>query len=192
MQSLNPDITLLQKEIILGTILGGSSIVKPAKGRNCYLSMRGRDSHWLEYKAVQLKAIAADAPFTLPKTGGTYRWHSCCYPFLSEYRNEFYTKKGRRSLHQSSLDPLRDWGLAVWFVDCGRFDGNEIVMNTNVWGKRGTATACIYFRSLGYEAYSFQERGGWRLKLDEYSSQCFLKIITAPIPIFVKRIMSQP
>jgi hypothetical protein len=190
MNTLNPDITLRQREIIVGTVLGGSSIVRPGDGKNCYLSMRDRDTYWLEYKAVSLKELASDAPYTLPKRGSTFRWHSLCYPLFNEYHKMFY-KNGERRLTSAVLDPLRDWGLAVWFIDCGKYVGNKVVLNTNIWGKKGTKIVVDYFRSLGYNVEVKLDRKGFRVWLDQEASLHFLEIVVAPLPIFVKKICGE-
>ena len=39
-----------QKQTLYGTILGGSSIIKPDRGKNCYLAMRDNNKLWLDYK----------------------------------------------------------------------------------------------------------------------------------------------
>ena len=179
-----------QREIIAGTVLGGSSIVKPSRGRNCYLSMRDRNPHWLEYKAASLKELASHAPYTLPKQGGTYRWHSMCYPIFANFHEMFYNQ-GKRRLKQSVLDPLKDWGLAVWFVDCGKYLNDCIVLNTNVWGARGTKAVVGYFKNLGYTVGVKTERNGLRVCLDHESSIHFLGIITPPLPVFVRKVCEE-
>ena len=186
MKTINPHVNLRQKEVIVGTILGGSSIVKPPKGNNCYLSMRSKDAKWLEYKADVLKPFASEAPYTIPKTGNTYRWHSMCFPIFNEYRELFYPND-KRSLNIEILNPLRDWGLATWFVDCGKFIKNKIVMNTNIWKEEGSNVIMDYFQELGYNVYKKLDRGGIRIVLDEKSSKHFLRIITAQLPVFVAR-----
>ena len=51
----SPIIKSYQKQILYGTILGGSSIVNPTYGRNCYLAMRDNNLNWLSYKINELK-----------------------------------------------------------------------------------------------------------------------------------------
>jgi hypothetical protein len=182
MQMINPDISLRQKEIIIGTVLGGSSLVKPSKGKNCYLSMRDRDSKWLQYKASSLNNLSSDAPFTLPKKGNTFRWHSMCYPIFTKLYQMFYNN-GNRDLTKNILDPLKDWGLSVWFVDCGKYKKNHILFNTNIWGDHGTEVAKNYFENLGYGVKIIKKR---IIQLDEESSRHFLEIITPPLTLFVQ------
>lgn len=86
-----------------------------------------------------------------------------------------------------SLDPLRDWGLSVWFVDCGKYLNDCVVLNTNVWGSKGTQVVVDYFKNLGYTVSVRTERNGLRVHLDHESSIHFLGIITPPLPVFVKK-----
>ena len=50
-----PTLKESQKQVLYGTILGGSSLIKPEKGKNCYLAMRDNDRLWLSYKIESLQ-----------------------------------------------------------------------------------------------------------------------------------------
>ena len=41
---------LVPISVLIGTILGGSSLAKPPRGKNYYLSMRSQNKQWLQYK----------------------------------------------------------------------------------------------------------------------------------------------
>jgi hypothetical protein len=174
------DITRRQEQIIRGTILGGSSIIQPKKGRNCYLSMRCKCAQWLEYKARELQVLSSCAPFTEEKT---YRWHSMCYPIFKNFRDEFY-EDNKRTLKLSSLDSLHDIGLAIWFKDCGKVKNNKVIINTHIWGKNGTEIMEEYFDLIGYKPKIFYERKCIRIRLDVPSSASFLCLVTPHIPTF--------
>ena len=107
----SPELTNWQRQIVLGTILGGSSIVKPSKGRNCYLFMRSRYRDWLAYKSHELNIFSSQRPFT--EEGNTLRWHSNCYPVFNEFRDLFYVD-GVKAVKMEILDTLKDTGLAIW------------------------------------------------------------------------------
>lgn len=175
----NPPITERQKQILRGTILGGSSLVNPSRGT--YLSMRTKNRVWLEYKARELKNLTTPKPFTIEKT---YRWHSQCYPMFTNFKKEFY-HKGRRRLLLSSIDPLQDIGLGVWFLDAGKIIKNCVVLNTNIWGKRGSLVAAEYFGYIQYAAETYKERNCWRVRLDESSSRNFMILISRQFPEFL-------
>jgi hypothetical protein len=176
---INPKITQRQRAFVIGTILGGSSIVKPTRGKNCYLSMRSRDIQWLRYKATELQSLASNNPITVEKTN---RWHSICYPLFNEFRDMFYDK-GRRSLNLNNLSLLRDITLAIWFGDCGIRVHDSVVINTHIWNEEGTKIISEYFGYLGYESEIVKQRDNYRVRLDKKSSMDFFKIVAPHLPI---------
>lgn len=175
---INPKITHAQHSLITGTILGGSSIIKPKKGKNCYLSMRDKDLSWLKFKADQISELSSHSPMTIEKTN---RWHSVCYPVFNDYRESFY-KDGKRRLEQDSLNLLHDSGIAIWFGDAGKCRGGRAVFNTNIWGKRGVELIIEYFDSLDWKCETFMERGNYRVRLDADSTDEMLKMCAPYLP----------
>ena len=175
---INPTVTAQQKFLIIGTILGGSSIIRPKKGKNCYLSMRDKDIDWLKHKADQIKDLASQSPMTIEKTN---RWHSVCYPLFNEFYEMFYDN-GNRSLKMKDLNLLHDSSIAVWFGDSGKCNGKNVVLNTNIWGKTGTESVVEYLSSLDWKSSVFLERGNYRIKIDEDSSEEFLNMVASYLP----------
>jgi len=169
---INPKTTPRQKAIIIGTILGGSSIVKPKKGKNCYLSMRNKDLEWLKFKAKELSNLSTKDPITSEKT---YRWHSICYPLFNEFEEMFYENK-ERNLKIETLNLLQDISIAVWYKDCGLLNKNCIILNTHIWGKEATEKTLGYFESLDWSGQIITERKNYRIKLSEESSQEIIKM----------------
>lgn len=185
---ISPKITTRQSQIISGTILGGSSIVKPTKGKNCYLSMRSKDGLWLDYKARELKSLASLEPITIEKTN---RWHSLCYPIFTKFREEFYKGKERK-LRLENLELLQDIGLAMWFGDCGKWRDNNVILNTNIWGEKGSKIIKKYIECCGWKCEIFEERGGCRVSMEEQSSRDFLEIIVPQLPGFFTNRLTIP
>lgn len=175
---INPKITQVQHFLITGTILGGSSIIKPKKGKNCYLSMRDKDLSWLKFKADQLMELSSQSPMTIEKTN---RWHSVCYPVFNDYRDKFY-KNDKRRLDPDSLNLLHDSSIAVWFGDCGKCKAGRAVFNTNIWGKDGTEAIAEYFSNLDWKCEAFLERGNHRVRLDAESTEEMLKMCAPYLP----------
>jgi|LakMenE01Jun11ns_1017448.scaffolds.fasta_scaffold9585233_2 hypothetical protein len=172
---INPKITVRQKCIIIGTILGGSSIIMPKKGKNCYLSMRSKDLNWLNFKAKELNNLATKEPIIAEKT---YRWHSVCYPIFNEFYEMFYKDK-ERNLKIETLNLLQDLSIAIWFKDCGNINKNgSITFNTHVWNKNGSEIVCEYFNSLEWKSSVFTERKNYRVKIEEQSAKEVIKMCT--------------
>jgi hypothetical protein len=179
----NPEISDWHRQIIIGTVLGGSSLVKPNKGRNCYLFMRSADKNWLNYKAGELLSLSSQRPFT--QEGNTLRWHSNCYPIFTEYYNKFYGS-GKKLVKMDILDALRDIGLAIWYGDCGKFKKGKVVLNTNKFGEDGTQIISNYFREAGIGETSLtKERKYIRLSFSEEATDKFLLVLASRLPDFM-------
>jgi len=161
----------------MGTILGGSSIVCPSKGKNCYLSMRDSRKDWLETKAGELGVLASEHPFTLETT---FRWHSKCYPVLQEFRQLFY-RDGKRFVTTDTLSLLGDVSFAMWVGDCGKMQGKQLLLNTHIWGESNKAIA-KYFKILGYHPEILQQSNKTRILLDINGTNDFLKYATPHLP----------
>lgn len=183
MHVIDPPLTNATTYTIIGTILGGSSLVKPAKGKNCYLSMRGKNLLWMEHKASILAVLAGPHAFLSEKT---YRWHSLCYPLFNVLYEQFY-KNGKRHLKLSSLERLQDHTWAIWFGDCGEYHDGIVTLNTHVWGKKGTQVIQEYLGYCGCDGKIFCDRGCYRLKLNEEGSATFMKDASKQLPAFMLR-----
>jgi hypothetical protein len=178
--TVSPLLTNRQKQVIMGTILGGSSIVRPANGKNCYLSMRGKSERWLKFKAEELSSLASWKPFTVETTN---RWHSMCYPIFNDYFQMFYVEK-QRKINPEVIDQLGDVAMMIWFGDCGRHERNRVILNTHIWGEEGTQKIKEYFETLGWASDIIRERGNFRIKLDAESSKDFIGLIEPHLPVW--------
>lgn len=178
----SPVVTDWHRQIIMGTILGGSSLVKPTKGRNCYLFMRSSDRNWLNYKAHELKEFTSQRPFT--EEGKTIRWHSNCYPLFNEFRELFY-EGSEKVVKMGILDQLRDIGLAIWYGDCGLIKNNRVWLNTHKFGEEGSKLVNQYFNEVGIEAEIKKDRNNSRVVMTHEGSKKFLSTIAHRLPEFM-------
>jgi hypothetical protein len=171
------EATKREYQVILGTILGGSSIICPKKGKHCYLSMRDKRAKWLEFKAFQLANFASQEPFTIEKTN---RWHSLAHPIFDEFRAKFY-HNNKRYLDIENLT-FWDIGLSIWFGDAGIFKNGQVILNTHVWGCKGTETLAKYFELCQWPAEIFMDRTYYRLRLNREASVHFMNTIQPHLP----------
>jgi hypothetical protein len=180
---ISPIISNRQKNILTGTILGGSSLVKANGSRNCYLSMRNKELRWLEFKAQEIESLASGTPFTKDTTN---RWHSMCYPIFNQLRQQFY-EENKRKLKMESMDMLNDVAYAVWFGDAGTYENNQIVLNTHVWGEEGSNLVVQYFNEIDFSSEVTRERGSYRVKLNSESSLAFFRLAEPHLPVWFLR-----
>lgn len=168
-------------QIVIGTILGGSSLVKPKKGRNCYLIMRSSNRQWIDYKANELEKFGTKE---YSYTGKSIRWRSECSKFLTDIYNQLYVDN-TKIVSMNILDQLRDIGLAIWFIDKGYIKKGTFFLNVNFFDNQSQKTIENYFNEVNLSCTLFKHRKSTRLKFTKESSKKFLMVIGEKLPEFV-------
>lgn len=182
----NPEFTAKQKQIIYGTILGGSSIISPSKGINCYLAMRDKNKEWLQYKVEMLQPLFSDKLNVIKKDKSTYRSYSVSYPIFKDVKNIFYNQNNKKIIKKSVLESLTDQAWSIWFIDAGRKSKFKSYLRTNAFGEKGTNTICEYFNSLNCECHPHLTRNRYEIVFTNSGSNEFFKIIKNKIPDFIQ------
>lgn len=174
-----------EQQILIGTVLGGSSLVRPPKGKNYYLSMRSKDELWLRYKMAEMPNFFKSD--SLHRYGSTFRCNSSCCEKLTEIHEQIYNNS-KRSVSMKVLDTLHDIALAVWYIDGGSKTGRNkknAYLNTTKFGIDGTKVVLKYFNEVGLPCTL--NRDGNRLKVlfSVESTEKFFKIIAHRFPTFM-------
>jgi len=174
-----------QHQILIGTVLGGSSLVKPPKGKNYYLSMRGKNEMWLNYKMAQMPDFFKSG--SVHKYGNTFRCNSSCSSILTDIKDVLYDGN-KRKVAMEVLDSLRDVALAIWFLDGGSKTGRgkkNAYINTTKFGEDGTKIVMQYFNEV--EMSCNVNRDGKRLKIlfGVESTVSLFKVIAHQFPPFM-------
>lgn len=174
-----------QQQVLIGTVLGGSSLVKPPKGKNYYLSMRGNNKRWLMYKVAEMPTL-----FRKPKMycyDKTYRVNSSCSKLATEMHDILY-KDRKRHISMSVLDCLRDIGIAIWFLDGGNKSGRNrknAYINTTRFGEQGTNTIIQYFQEVGIPCNLNHDGKRLKVLFTVQGTQFLFKVIAHKFPEFM-------
>lgn len=184
-------ICKVQEQVLLGTVLGGSSLMKPPKGRNYYLSMRSNNEKWLLYKMAEMPDLFPEP--VIHRYGNSMRCVSRCCPFLTEMYAKIYDENNHRKITMNLLDPFMDIGLAVWYLDSGSKTGRgrkNAYLNTTKFGEDGTRVVHEYFNSL--EMPCNVNRDGDRLKVlfTVDGTIKFLSTVAHCFPLFMEQRLS--
>ena len=174
-----------ENQIIIGTILGGSSLVKPPKGKNYYLSMRGQNENWLKYKMAEMPSLFQKNSVRL--YGKTYRANSSCSKSLSKIKKSLYDEN-RRIISMEILDRLRDIGLAVWYLDGGSKTGRErknAYINTTKFGKDGSQIIQKYFSEVGMNCTINKDGERTKVLFSVEGTEVLFKTIAHRFPSFM-------
>jgi len=174
-----------QNQIIIGTILGGSSLTKPKKGKNYHLMMRGGNPYWLDYKVLELRELCSPNSYLCERKTKYVRWHSYSFPIFTEMRQWFYSEDGSRKIEMKVLDKLRDIGLCIWYLDCGWVEKGQVHINTTLHGEQGSETICRYFNEISLPAEIKQVAKSKRIILTRLASQKLLSFIVKKTPKFM-------
>lgn len=159
--------------------------MKPPKGTNYYLSMRGQEERWLKYKMAEMPSFFENTD--LKKYNNTFRCNSRCLSMLTEVYEALY-KDGKRHLTMEILDPLMDIALAVWFLDSGGKTGrgkNNAYLNTTKLGEEGTEVAIQYFNELDLNCNLNKSKDRLRILFTVPGTYQFFKVIAHRLPQFM-------
>ena len=141
-------MTDLQEQVVIGTVLGGSSLTKQIRGKNYYLSMRSKDDVWLQYKIAELEAYFNTS--VLAKQENTYRCNSICSEEFTTLYNLLY-EEGVRHVTEELLNKIHPMGLAIWFLEGGGWAGRNkknAYINTTMLGRDGTKFVQKYLNDI--------------------------------------------
>ena len=174
-----PKITDDQKQVIYGTILGGSSILKSIKSKNAYLAMRDNNIDWIRCKEQEISLLSSENSYSIGENGYC-RWHSVCSPLFNQYYDLFY-KNGKKYVGMDVLNELRDIGLAVWFIDAAKADDNKITLNTKKYDPEGVKILNQYFDEIGLPNEIINNK----VQFVDKSALKFIKIVGIHIPNFM-------
>lgn len=173
-----------QEQIIIGTVLGGSSLTKPPKGKNYYLSMRSKEEMWLKYKVAQLSRYYKD--IDLQNYGGTFRANTPCLPKLTDLHHRLYDEDGR-DMKEDVLDLLMDIGIAIWYLDGGGRTGRgkkNAYLNATKFGDAGAKLVMEYFSSLDMPCSINKSKTRIRVLFTVKGTQELFKLIAHHFPTF--------
>ena len=179
-----PSFKEMQRQVIYGTILGGSSLVRSKRGQNSYLAMRDSDKLWLSYKIETLIDFFKIDSKTLKKDGNTYRCYSIAYPAFNEAYDLFYLN-GEKRVTKKVLDILTDEAWMVWFLDAGKKSKRKAYLRTHKFGEKGTKIIMNYFNSLECSCEMRQSKGRFEIVFTNKGAYELLSIIAPKIPEFL-------
>jgi hypothetical protein len=174
-----------QTQVMIGSVLGGSSLVKPPKGINYYLTMRSQSKNWLVYKMTEMYSFFPDPKMNL--YGKTHRCNSCCHEKITDLYNQLY-EGGKRRIRMEILDTLTDTGIAIWFLDTGGKTGRSkknAYINTTKFGIEGSQTIMQYFNEIGMCCNINHDVNRLKILFSVEGTNVFLKTIAHRFPTFM-------
>lgn len=174
----------IQEQVVIGAVLGGSSLVKQPKGLNYCLMMRSEDPLWLQYKIAELHNFFSSSE--LCKQNSTYRCSSICSKEFTALYQKLYCGK-KRHVTIDVLENFRDIGLAIWFLESGGFTGRNrknAYINTTLIGDTSNLV-CDYFNSMDIKCKIHVTKERQKILFSVQGTNKLLKIIASKFPDFI-------
>ena len=116
-----------QWELMIGSLLGDATLLKTTSGY-CFRVHHGRRQQELvDWKYAELARFVRTAPKT---SGNGYYFRTVSHPRLADLRESFYSQNRKVVPYELLESNLSELGLAVWIMDDGAADGNQLRINT--------------------------------------------------------------
>jgi hypothetical protein len=112
---------------MIGSLLGDATLLKTTSGF-CFRVHHGRTQQALvDWKYAELARFVRTAPRL---SGNGYYFRTVTHPKLAELRELFYTDNRKIVPIGLLASSLTGFGLAVWIMDDGAAEGNQLRLNT--------------------------------------------------------------
>lgn len=176
-----------EKQFVLGTLLGTSSLIFPDNASNPHLQMReskSKGAEWLRCKAEELKKFSRKKSFTVDKD--SFRWNSISDPCWIDFYNLCY-KNRKKTITLKWLDQLQDIGITTWFIDKGTINNKNCLIRVSRMDQSSIDCCLEYFQIIELEAKCKMHGGSKVLCFEDQSRAKLLKLISPCFPAFLRR-----
>ena len=124
-------LTLIQRAVLIGSLLGDGSLRKQGTRTNALLEVNhaAKHSQYVDWKYKIFQTHVLTPPKRRFGNGKrvVYRFTTRSLPVFTVYYNWFYDRKEKRIPRDLILDPL---SLTVWFMDDGNKSRTSYYLNT--------------------------------------------------------------
>ena len=176
-----------EKQYVLGTILGTSSLIWPKNALNPHLQMReskNKGGNWLRCKAEELKRFSRKKSFIFDSD--SFRWNSVSDTCWIDFYNLCYKDK-IKNIAARWLDQLRDIGLAVWFIDKGYLTNRSCMIKISRLNKSSVAAIEDYFKIIDIPIKIKMHGGSKVISFENESRKKFLNLVSPCFPAFMRK-----
>lgn len=180
-------LTNREKQVVLGTLLGNSSIIFPKKSSCPHLQMResiSKGGNWIRCKAEELKKFSRLKSFVADKD--SFRWNSIsdsCW----EYFYELCYKNGKKHITAEWLDQLQDYGINCWFLDKGTILGKSCNIRVSRLDKESLDNIVEYFRIIDIPVNLKKHGGSTVINFENEQKEKLFKLISHCMPAFCRK-----
>jgi recombination protein RecA len=168
-------LTSLQREMVVGSVLGDATLI-PTTAGSCFRVHHGSQQQaYVDWKFEVLERYVRSKP---SKCRNGYYFRTVTHPEFSDLRNLFYPKDQKVVPIGLLERELTEYGLAVWFMDDGAAEGNQVRFNTQSFSKLENETIAELLRAkFGLYSRLNADKGRYRLRLRAASMDRFRSLV---------------
>ncbi len=161
-------LTDQQIALIVGSLLGDGYLVKTTSGFAFRVNHGLTQKAYVDWKYEILKNITNSKP--RKSSNVCYYFRTISHPAFIQLRSKFY--KGRRKIVPKKLlkKVLTPFVLAVWIMDDGSRDGNQLRINSQCFSeKENIVLQKILYTKLGIKTTLNKDKNMYRLRIKDES-----------------------
>jgi LAGLIDADG DNA endonuclease family len=170
-------LTSLQRDLVIGSLLGDGYLMPTTAGW-CF-----RVGHGMQQRSyVDWKfGIISDLVRTAPRASGrSYYFRTVTHPDFSGLRSAFYARGAVKVVPLQLMEQeLTAFGLAVWFMDDGAADRNQLRLNTQSFSRDENLVLAEFLQAkFGIAAQLNKDKDRHRLRISANGMERFLELVT--------------
>ena len=188
-------LTSIQKEILIGSILGDGSLRKQGTRTNALLEVNHsfRYQEYVDWKWYHFKEYIKTPPKSRHGNGNriAYRFTTQSLPFFTEYYFKYYLN-GKKII--SSDIVLTNLILSVWFMDDGSKSRKTFYLNTQQFSLENQEILInALYRDLRIKSSLNRDKQYVRIRIKTESAHQFKKLVESYLlPCFRYKIDNDP
>ena len=170
----NLKLTERQVEIVCGSLLGDGYLVKTTRGHAFRVNHSVAQKSYVDWKYRELEMLVNSSPRS---SNNCYYFRTVTHDHFSEMRDQFYNGKNKilPENFEKMLSPLV---LAVWIMDDGAKDWNQLRINTQSFSKfENEEMASIIKAKLGINVTLNRDKDRFRLRVSAESMSIIRQLV---------------
>jgi LAGLIDADG DNA endonuclease family len=170
-------LTSLQRDLVIGSLLGDGYLM-PTTAGCCFRVTHGHQQrHYVDWKFSLISEFVRTAPRV---SGRSYYFRTVTHPELSGLRQAFYAPGARKGIPLDLLNlELTAFGLAIWFMDDGAADRNQLRLNTQSFSQDENLVLAEFLHAkFGIAAQLNKDKDRYRLRIGAKSVARFIILVS--------------
>ena len=170
-------LTGLQRDMVIGSILGDGYLMPTTAGCCFRVSHGHQQRDYVDWKFELISNLVRTAPRA---SGRSYYFRTVTHPEFSGLRQSFYSDGAKKGIPLDLLNQeLTAFGLAIWFMDDGAADRNQLRLNTQSFSRGENLLLAEFLHAkFGIAAQLNKDKDRHRLRIGAKGVERFVNLVS--------------